>query len=145
MATSSIRTESSIVNPGTQFFQFITMMTPGGSPLIESVHMEEELLAEGVDGRRWRTIYDLFQPFTAETFADATSYTLAVQLREKYRQAKGTFGRLSITAADYTTNFRVHILGVEARCSPARTVGTGVTANATAAIMASWTLVRVQD
>ncbi len=145
MAVASIRTESSILNPATQFFQFITMVTPYGAPLVEALHMEEEIMAEGVDGRRWRTIFDQYQAFTVDTLMDATSYTLAVQLREFYRQSKGTFGRLTLTASDYTMAFRIHIIDVDARCMPARTVGTGVTANAVAAIMATWTLVRVQE
>lgn len=145
MPVASIRTESSILDPATQFFQFITLNTPGGAPLVEALHMEEELTAEGVNGRRWRTIFDQFEPFTVETLADTTSYTLAVQLREKYRLSRGTFARLSLTASDYVMAFRIHILDVQARCSPGRTVGTGVTANATAVIMASWTVVRVQE
>jgi hypothetical protein len=142
---ASLLLETSGLDTNGGRFDFLTAVTPNGSPLVEALHQEEELIVFGVNGRRWRTIYDQYEPFTMETSADTTSYTTAVTIREYYRLCRGRFAVLSLTASDYSSRFRVHVMEVNARCMPGRTVGANVTASAIAVIVCTWTLVRVAE
>jgi hypothetical protein len=140
---ASLTLISTSMDPSTALLYFITATTEGGSPLSELVHQEQELLAEGVDGRRWRTVYDQYVPFQMQTVMDATTYTIAANIRETYRQCRGRIGVLSVASADKTTKFRVHITEIEAACAPAKTVGANATVSATAWIVGNWTMVRI--
>jgi len=140
VATMSLIATANDATGGT--LAFLTAVAPTGFPLTLFSHQEEELTTPGVDGRRWRTVFDQAAPFTLDTIQDCATYSAAMTLAETYHRTRGRLITLTATIGGTTRTFsRLHILDVTVRATPARTVGSGVLAGATAAVVATWTLV----
>ncbi len=127
----------------TNSFNFaVANFEPGGSlpDVLEDV--QEELLDNGVNGRRWRRIHQQFTPFGLSTVADAASYATALMAARSYRWAKGKTGTLVITmdGVDYKYG-KVKCIGVVPEVRKGVLVGNAALANSAAVIYARWQFV----
>lgn len=101
----------------------------------------EELGTPGVDGRRWRQVRNLFQPFNMETWADYSTYGLAIAECRNYWLAQGQFVTLYWTAGGYQGQyFQVKVLDVQAVVMAGVFNGYGSTTGSAAMIRATWSL-----
>lgn len=142
MAVGTLTLLSTSMDSTTKTFSFLTANLPEGFLLAVEAHQEEELISPGVDGRRWRTLYDQFPEFEMATIADFTAYSSAIAEGKLYHQCAGRLANLSLTisGSNYLIN-RLHIRGCVPRASPGATAGAGVTSGAAAVLFGTWALV----
>lgn len=109
---------------------------------------EEELQANGVDGRRFRTINNQYRPFTAQTLETVATYSQGVTRARAYDLIKGQNVRLAIInmGGAQMTYHRVHVNEVRAVPVPGAVAGAATTADA-AHVVCDWrmTVMEVDD
>jgi hypothetical protein len=130
-------------SPGTTY-PFNVARTSPGSVLSRTYVELEELTTPGVDGRRWRQLRNYFPNFTMETWADYSSYALAVDDCRGYWLAQGQFVTLTWASAGagvVGVYFQVKVLDVQAQVMAGVLNGFGASATSAAIIHANWTLV----
>jgi hypothetical protein len=87
---------------------------------------EEELIAAGVDGRRFRTVGNRYRPFTATILQTCLNYQAAIITARAYDDMIGTIVKLNVTLNGVAYNYpRVHVRDARIKCTP------GVVAGAT--------------
>ena len=126
---------------GAKTLNFVIARTSDGfvSELVQSV--TEEMTSPGVDGRRWRTLYDQFPTFTMETVSDATAYADAIQYHNRAQSFKNELCKMTLTIAG--TNYTwsdVHVNDVSSAAVAAPVVYSG-SASGVAHMLARWELV----
>jgi hypothetical protein len=85
---------------------------------------EEELIAAGVDGRRFRTVGNRYRPFTATILQTCLNYPSAITTARAYDDMIGTIVKLNITLTGVTYNYpRVHVRDARVRCMPGAVAG----------------------
>ena len=139
MPVAAIVTSPTAFQPINATLTFLTArMTNGWA--VDLIRTEaEELSSPGVDGKRYREIFGQYPEFDMETLADFTTYALAIAAARKYISITHYNVDLSMTLSGALYKIRrAHILAVEPIVSPGYTVGSGVTAGATAIVSARW-------
>lgn len=111
---------------------FDKFLTPDGRVLDFPKVIEEELIANGVDGRRFRLNAFRYQPFTAQTLETASTYADAITRCRFYDAMIGDSVRLTITnlAGGVYTYKRVHVISCNAVPVPGYVAGAAVATNA---------------
>ncbi len=131
-----------IASPGTTYPFNIARTSPGS--VMSRTYVElEELTTPGVDGRRWRQVRNYFPSFTMETWADYSSYALAVADCQGYWLAQGQFVTLTWASAGagiVQVFFQVKVLDVQAQTMAGVLNGFGANASSAAFVHANWTL-----
>jgi hypothetical protein len=114
-------------------FSFDKFLTPDGRVPDWPVTVEEELTANGVDGRRFRDVSQRFPDFTVSTLETVATYTGAVTRCRYYDRIVGTIVKLTITnlggTASYTYD-RVHVRAAVPRAVPGAVAGSATPSNA---------------
>lgn len=102
----------------------------------------EELVANGVDGRRWRKRFVQYLPFTMETVADGNSWTAGLADAKEYEALTGEFATMTLTIANTTRVWKnVKILRAAADLKAGKLVGTGADPASAYVLYGSWNLV----
>ncbi len=105
------------------------------------VTVEEELLAAGVDGRRWRTVSSRYRVFQAETVTSCADYAAAINKARDLEATIGTNCKLSVTLAGSAYAYsRVHVAECKATPRPGYLSGAGISASNAAYVVATWSL-----
>lgn len=130
---------------GWQFF-FEKFLTPDGRVPDVSQIIEEELMAPGVDGRRFRTIHSAYRQFSVQTLETEATFAQAITLSRKYDETKGTNVRLTISnlGGVSLTYERVHVLEVRAVPVPGSVAGATTTSDA-AHVVCDWDMVVMEN
>jgi hypothetical protein len=106
--------------------------------------VEEELTANGVDGRRFRTVSNRYPEFTAAALETAATYAAAVTRCRIYDGMVGQNVKLQITNLGGSTVYnylRVHVKAATPRAVPGTVAGSASGASHVAHIEASLTMV----
>lgn len=124
-------------------FAFETFPSSTGYPSQQNEHQEEELTTPGVNGKRWRTIFDQVPQIVVEegtpAWSTAASHVAACLLADRMRLAVGRFGELAVTSGGTrTVRFPVHVTSCLPRAVPGVLVTT--TASYGGAVASSWVL-----
>jgi len=95
--------------------EFVIARTEAGFAGEMRQEMSEELVSPGVNGRRWRTVYTQFVPFGMTTISDASTYTVAVALKNRAENFTNKLCNLKLTVdgGSYTWA-KVHVNAVRA-------------------------------
>lgn len=145
MTVALLNVIPSALYPASPALSFIIARADGGWPYDQRQVMEEELSSPGVNGRRFRTVFDQFPETTVETLSSVTNYTAAVAEARQHLLCKGRLARLSVVVGGATLTYpKVHILD----CAPVARVGSVVAADLTgagASVACTWRLVLMQD
>lgn len=119
--------------------------TDRGSVEDVSVTEEEELVAAGVDGRRFRTVGNRYRQFTATILQTCASYPSAITTAKSYDDMIGTTIKLNITLTGVTYNYqRVHVRDARMRCMPGSVAGATNAGAHTAYVMGELDLVLIE-
>lgn len=114
--------------------------TERGAPNAIPVIQEEALMASGVNGKRWRTVFKQYEPTILYTVIDCATFAIAVSNKAVAEGFKGGLARLQVTLAGNAYNFRdVHVEGVLATAFPGPAVGEGASGQAHLTVL--WTLI----
>jgi hypothetical protein len=133
-------------NPDPVTLDWIAASTPDGAPEFAKIQQEEELTTPGVNGRRYRTIFEQYRPFDVECFSDHASFDVALDQQYRAVRLKGRIVDLSWTMAGTTYPGRaIHIAEATARVAPGRTAGTYSTSGSTCVVIATFRLVKMAD
>lgn len=148
MAVATLNLKSTTVDSEPSTINFDTFPTVDGYASYEIMHEEEELTSPGIDGRRWRTIYDQTQPLVVDAgnpaITAASNHSSACDLADKMRRAKGRFGVLVVASGGTRTiRINVHVTAVMPRVNPGPIVGPGISGNASVA--SAWVMDVLED
>lgn len=123
-------------------FPFLTVSSDTGWPVDQAEFLEEEIMARGVDGKRFRELSQQFFDWEVETMAQAADYKAAINLCRSYRRAPGAYGVLQILMSGVTYNWaNVHIaLVAPPQAIPGPVFGPTVNGSPQAAVKARWRL-----
>lgn len=138
VATLTLRTSG--LDPVPLTFNFDTFPSLDGYPSSQDQHQEEELVSPGVDGKRWRTIFDQTPQLQIEgAWVSQLTHIAACTLADQMRSAMGRQGLLTVlSGGTRTVRINVHVTAVRPVVNPGVIVGPGVTTGA-ASVMSSWT------
>lgn len=102
----------------------------------------QELMANGVDGRRWRRRFEQYSPFIMRTIADGPSRTAGELEAATYEDLSGEYVTLTITIAGVTRTWRnVKITAADdIDLKAGRLTGSNVDAASAYALYATWTM-----
>jgi hypothetical protein len=121
-------------------------LTPNGRVPDVLVKNEEELTADGVDGRRFRDVSDRYPYFTVSTLETCATYVAAVARCREYDKMAGTNVRLTIAnlgGTSYTFG-RVHVSAINPpipRAVPGSVAGSAAGASHAAHIVCELSMV----
>lgn len=120
-------------------FAFDTFPSADGYASYQGMHEEEELTSAGVNGKRWRTVFDQWQPLVVEAaWMSQSSHSVACNTADQMRAAKGRQGLLIVgSGGTRTVRLNVHVTAVRPVVSPGIIIGPGITTGA-AAVVSSW-------
>lgn len=129
-------------------FAFDTFPTPEGYGSFQAMHEEEELTSPGVNGKRWRTVFDQFPPINISTdnpaWTAVASHVAACTLADQMRRARGRYGMLVIVSGGTRTlRVLVHVASVAPRAIPGPIIGPGISGSASVA--SAWLLEVLDD
>lgn len=138
VATLTLRTSG--IDPGPLTFAFDTFPSADGYASFQSQHQEEELTSPGVDGKRWRTIFDQIPQLVVEgAWTAVSTHSAACDLADQMRSAMGRQGLLIIVSGGTRSiRLNVHVTAVRPIVNPGVIVGPGVSTGA-ASVMSTWT------
>jgi hypothetical protein len=107
------------------------------------VTVEEELTAEGVNGRRFRDVSDRYPSFTVQTIETCTTYVAAVARCRAYDALIGTNVRLIVSdlAGSSYTFPRVHVSAAVPRAVPGSVAGSAAGASHAAHVACTLSMV----
>lgn len=102
----------------------------------------QELMANGVDGRRWRRRFEQYEPFTMATVADGPSRAAGEAESATYEDLSGEYVTLTIIIAGVTRTWRnVKVTAAEnIDLKAGRLAGAGTDPSSAYALYATWTL-----
>lgn len=148
MAVATLTLRSTTVDPSPVTITFDTFPTVEGYASFEAAHEEEELTSPGIDGKRWRTVYDqipqLVVDASAPAWTSSSTHSTACDLADKMRKARGRFGMLIVSSGGTRTiRLNVHVTAVAPRVSPGPLVGAGLTG--IAAVASAWVFDVLED
>lgn len=148
MATATLTLRSTSVDSEPITITFDTFPSVEGYPSYEGAHEEEELTSPGVDGKRWRTVYDQIPALVIDggnpAFSAVANHSAACDLADKMRRSKGRFGLLVVVSGGTRTiRLNVHITAVLPRVNPGPIVGPGISGNASVA--SAWVMDVLED
>lgn len=148
MAVATLTLQSTTVDPQPSVMTFDTFPTAEGYPSFQDVHEEEELTSAGIDGKRWRTIYDQIPQLVVDAgnpaWTAVANHSAACDLADEMRRAKGRFGRLVIiSGGTRTIRLNVHITSIVPRVYPGAIVGPGV--NGGSSVASAWVMDVLED
>lgn len=129
--------------PSGDVFSFDKFLTSDGRVPDQPVVVEEELIAVGVDGRRFRDLGLRYPEFTAMTLETVATYQAGVTKARKYDKLVGQVVTLQITNLGGTATYSyqtVHVKAATPRVVPGAVAGSATPTNA-AHIEATLTLV----
>lgn len=132
---------ASMTTPDGLVLFFDKFRTPDGRiPDVLQVQ-EEELQANGVNGRRYRTINSQYRQFIAQTIETAANYAQAITLARNYDRIKSQNVRLAITnmGGASLTYHRVHVAGLSAVPTPGSVAGSATPSHA-AHVVCDWSM-----
>ena len=117
-------------------------LTPDGRiPDVAQV-VEEELIANGVDGRRYRDISSRYPEFSAQTLETAATYAAAVTRCRAYDRLKTKNVKMAVSIGGTSYSYpRVHVKSALAIPVPGAVAGSTSGAAHAAHIVCSWSLV----
>ncbi len=146
MSVATLTLQTSGIDPSPRSFAFDTFPSSIGYASFQDEHQEEELTSPGVDGKRWRTIFDQKNPIVVDrAWRSCTDHYAATVLADQMIGAKGRHGLLTITSGGTrTVRLHVHITAVKPVVSPGIITGPGITTGA-AAVVSSWVFEVIED
>jgi len=148
MSVATLTLRSTTVDSEVMTLNFDTMPTADGFASFEDMHEEEELTSPGIDGKRWRTVYDMIPQVVVDAgnpaFTAVATHSAACDLADKMRRAKGRFGLLVVvTGGTRTTRLYVHITAVSPRVVPGTIIGPGV--SGASSVASAWVMDVLED
>lgn len=143
MPVATLTLRPTTVDPEPMTLLFDAFPNPEGYPSYEGMHEEEILTSPGVNGHRWRTIYDQIPPIVVDpenpAWTATATHSAACALADKMRRSRGRFGTLVVVSGGTrTVIILVHVTAVAPRVLPGVIVGPGVSGSASVA--SAWTL-----
>jgi hypothetical protein len=121
---------------------FTTLRSEDGGPPDEPELIQEEMIAAGVDGSRYRDLNLQFPKWIFTTSADAGSLDGADALRTSYMRAQqlGLVGTMRLERGGIFKSYRnLKIITVAPRARPGTSIGFGAEAVSNGLIYATWT------
>jgi hypothetical protein len=130
------------LSTGSDVFTFLVARTDSGHILDQAAIEEEDLITEGVDGQRWRTVRLAHRRFQIVTVTACAAFSDAVIAAKNYRKAKGTNCTFTNQAGGVSYSYNnLHILDVEPVPAAGSVVGGGASSGAQAHIVTTWTVI----
>jgi hypothetical protein len=131
----------SLTFPGGTMYNFVAFATDVGWPMDAPDSVEEDLDTSGVNGRRWREIFQQHRPFTLSTLSECSDFNVAVNVSDDMRHSVRLqpFARLIARHPIRIEAFvNIKVRGVTPR--PINGILAGGSANMGATIRALWVL-----
>ena len=129
------------ISYGSRNVTFLIARTDAGYINDTPTEQAQELTTPGVRGRRWRTVFEQFEPFQLYTVIDAATYAAAIQTKRTIEGFAEGLARLDVTIAGANYSFTdVKVLGKPAAALvPFRAIGANATGQAH--VICLWNLV----
>ena len=144
MSSGSFTGKMVVDQVGTVYFS--ACPTDRGRVPTGNVWTLEELMASGVDGRRWRRRFRQRIPFRMMSTADGATASAGEALAELYETLIGEFCTLTVIRAGVTKTWRrVKIRGCVTNLQPGSLTGFGADAASAFVLDAQWDLVLTED
>lgn len=122
--------------------RFATAAINGGRVSERTQTVLEELVANGVDGRRWRRRFQQYMPFKMSTLSDGASWGAGQLDANAYEDLVGNFGTLTLTISNITKTWKnVKVLTCEPKLQAGRLVGANADPASAYVLAGEWTLV----
>lgn len=139
MSVATLTISSTTIDGYPLSFSFDTFPCENGYPSGEAEHVEEELTTPGVDGKRWRRIYDQIpQLVVTGAWVSSSTHVLACKTADQMKTAVGREGLLiPLSGGTRFARLLVHVARVRAVVSPGIIIGPGITTGA-AAVVSDW-------
>lgn len=105
----------------------------------------EELIANGVDGRRWRKRFAQYMPFTMQTVSDGATWLAGQTDANAYEDLVGQYADMTLTFVSTTKTWKnVKILGARPQLSAGKLVGANADPASSYVLTCEWNLVLTQ-
>jgi len=117
---------------------FLAARTDRGHLNDSIVPQQEPLTTPGVDGVRWRLVFNQYERTELYTVVDATNFADAIKKKKLAEEFNGALCRVDLVSnsVEYT-NRNVHVEAVRATIFPGPAVGEGATGTAHLVILFS--------
>lgn len=130
----------SSISYGNITIPFLLMQSPQGGIEDEPTTEAQVLETPGANGRRWRELFEQFEPFTIKTFSECTDYTVALLMKARAKSLKNKLVNIYVSIDGATYNYRqVHVSAVACTPHPGPMAGQGV-GNGQAHLEIDWAL-----
>lgn len=117
---------------------FLAIQTPSGMIDDQIMAQAEELTTPGVNGRRWRTLFEQYPRFEMHTFTEVTDHAAGVALKRKAESLTQKNVRLNATIGTATYAYiDVHVSAVSAVVTSGTVAGAGASTG-TAYLEIAW-------
>lgn len=106
---------------------FVCANTPAGMIDDTPITQAEELITPGVNGRRWRTLFDQYPSFQMTTYHEVTHYDAGVQMKRKAEGLVQKLVTLSVTIGGVNHPLKdTHVSAIAVVVHPGPMAGDGV-------------------
>jgi hypothetical protein len=131
-------------NPSSVVLNFIGASSEAGGPNLALAAEEEELTSPGIDGRRYRTTFRQYAPFSVSVISDHATYAEAWNQKWNIELLKGRVADLIWTIAGTVYPVRsLHITDATAAITMGASAGPNATSGATAIVTGEITFARM--
>lgn len=106
---------------------FACVQTAAGTINDKPVTQEEEHITPGVNGRRWRDLFEQYEPFEMVTYVECADYGNGVIAKRNSDAFRGKLVSLSVVIAGVTYVLRnAHVIAAMTEISPGPLYGAGI-------------------
>lgn len=131
MSVATLTLTTTDLDPSPGVFSFDTFLTPDGWAAYIAQHVQEELTTPGVNGKRWRTVFDQAPQLQARCVSAQADYATAVATAARLRETVGRYANIVLTTGALAIKLKVYIAAAPSTALPGPVVvaGSGATAS----------------
>lgn len=114
------------INANSIGIDFLVAQTPAGMIADQAIPQAEELTTPGVNGRRWRTLFDQFPSFEMTTYTEVADYDAGITRKAQAESLIQSLCRLVVQIGNHQhTHRNVHVSAALVILHPGPLVGAG--------------------